>query len=224
MEDEEDFLLISGIQHFCFCRRQWALIHIEKQWAENLYTVEGQQLHEKAHDGLSSERKGELIISRGMPVLSRSLGATGVCDIVEFQPRSTGIPLEGREGLYQPVPVEYKRGSPKESLADVLQLCAQALCLEEMLLTEVPLGYLYYGETKHRLPVEITDQLRSEVRDMFVEMRQYYERRYSPRVKPNKSCQACSLKDICLPVLGRGKSAQAYISRRIEESSDEKTT
>lgn len=137
MYEEEEFLNLSGIQHFVFCRRQWALIHIEQQWKENVRTVEGQLLHERVHDGFSvSSRKG-WIISRGMPVFSRALGVNGVCDVVEFRPSAQGISLAGHVGQYSPSPVEYKRGKPKEDEADVMQLAAQALCLEEMLLCEV---------------------------------------------------------------------------------------
>lgn len=135
---EEDFLLLSGIQHFVFCRRQWALIHIEQQWQENLRTVEGGILHEKTHDYTIKEKRGDLIISRSMGIYSRTLGITGACDVVEFHKSRDGVALYGREGNYKPVPVEYKRGKPKQGNADVLQLCAQAMCLEEMLLCRIP--------------------------------------------------------------------------------------
>ena len=140
---EEDYLMLSGIQHFSFCRRQWALIHIEQQWDENLRTVEGNIFHKKAHDGYSSEKRRDVIISRGMPVFSPALGISGVCDIVEFyRDDKKGISLHGREGRYLVYPVEYKKGQPKEDEADVLQLAAQAMCLEEMLECEIEKGYL----------------------------------------------------------------------------------
>ena len=111
---EEDFLSLSGLQHFSFCRRQWALIHIEQQWQENLRTVEGALLHQKAHGPFVTEKRGDLLISRGMPVFSRSLGVNGVCDVVELRAAPDGVPIAGRGGRYLPMAVEYKRGSPKE--------------------------------------------------------------------------------------------------------------
>lgn len=217
MYEEEDFLQLSGIQHFDFCRRQWALAYIELQWQENVRTVEGKLLHEKAHDASLAEKRGDLIISRAMPVHSRELGISGECDIVEFHRSAEGITLHGREGLYQVIPVEYKRGKPKVKDADRLQLAAQALCLEEMLCCHIPAGYLYYGETRHRECVMIDEELRKKVSDTFQEMHQYYERRYTPRVKWSKSCNACSLKDICLPAMGKQKSVSAYIEKKITE-------
>lgn len=217
MYEEEDFLQLSGIQHFDFCRRQWALAYIELQWQENVRTVEGKLLHEKAHDASLAEKRGDLIISRAMPVHSRDLGISGECDIVEFYRSEEGIALHGREGLYQVIPVEYKRGKPKVKDADRLQLAAQALCLEEMLCCHIPAGYLYYGETRHRECVMIDEELRKKVRDTFQEMHRYYERRYTPKVKWSKSCNACSLKDICLPAMGKQKSVSAYIEKKMTE-------
>lgn len=217
MYKEEDYLQLSGIQHFAFCRRQWALAYIELQWQENVRTVEGKLLHEKAHDATSAEKRGDLIISRAMPVHSRELGISGECDVVEFLRAEEGIHLVGREGTYEVVPVEYKRGKPKEDNIDILQLAAQVMCLEEMLCCRIPYGYLFYGETKHRRKIEINDTIRQDVKNMFQEMHQYYERRYTPRVKRTKGCNACSLKNICLPQLGVQKSANAYINKMLSE-------
>lgn len=217
MYNEEEYLQLSGIQHFAFCRRQWALAYIELQWSENVRTVEGKLLHEKAHDVTSEEKRGDLIISRAMPIHSRELGISGECDIVEFHRKETGITLSGRDGKYEVVPIEYKRGRPKHDDVDILQLTAQAMCLEEMLCCEIPNGYLYYGETRHRSKVIFEESVRKKVRDSFQEMHQYYERRYTPRVKRTKSCNACSLRDICLPVLGVGKSAASYIDKTIAQ-------
>ena len=150
---EEDFLMLSGIQHFCFCQRQWALIHIDMLWEENLRTAEGEIMHDKCHDSMSSESRGDILISRGLPVFSRAMGVSGECDVVEFIRDDNGISLSGREGRYKVYPVEYKHGSPKEHNADVFQLCAQAMCLEEMLVCEISEGALFYGETKRRTKV-----------------------------------------------------------------------
>lgn len=215
--NEDDYLLLSGIQHFAFCRRQWALIHIEQQWAENLRTVEGKILHEKAHNPYDSEKRGDLVISRGMPVFSRTMGVSGTCDIVELRRNPAGVPLFGRDGLYLPVPVEYKRGSPKETDGDVLQLAAQAMCLEEMFLCDVPQGYLFYGEINRRTKICFDHSLRERVISSFREMHELMERRYTPRVKIGKQCRACSLSDICVPKLCKERSVSRYIQNRVGE-------
>lgn len=214
---EEDYLNLAGLQHFAFCRRQWALIHIEQQWQENLRTIEGQILHEKAHDSYSAEKRGDVIVSRGMAVFSRTLGINGVCDIVELHKDCGGVEIFGREGLYTPVPIEYKRGKPKEDDCDAVQLCAQAMCLEEMLLCEIPRGYLFYGETKHRQAVDLSQALRARVRAMVKEMHEFYDRRYTPKVKLSKGCKACSLAEICMPKLNKNLSVSQYIKDRISE-------
>ena len=203
---EEDFLQISGLQHFQFCRRQWALIHLEQQWAENLRTVEGELLHQRAHDASQRERRGELLMTRDMRVFSATLGLSGSCDVVEFKRCENGVPLSGMEGKYQPYPVEYKRGSPRTDHVNHLQLCAQAMCLEEMLCCDIPEGALYYGEIRRREKVLFSEELRQEVKNAAEEMRQLYQRGYTPKVRPSKSCNACSLKELCLPPLMKKKS------------------
>lgn len=208
MYKEDDFLQLSGIQHFAFCRRQWALIHIELEWEENVRTVEGVLLHEKAHDASIKEKRGNLIITRALPIHSRELGISGECDVVEFHKSKEGITLSGIEGKYTVTPVEYKRGKPKNNDFDVLQVTAQALCLEEMLCCEIPFGYIYYGEIKHRIKVEFTEELRQKVKSMFLEMHKYFEQRYTPKVKISKSCNACSLKDVCIPKLNKELSVK----------------
>lgn len=215
--EEEDFLQISGLQHFQFCRRQWALIHVEQLWAENLRTVEGELLHQRAHDAFQRELRGELLITRNMRVFSATLGISGSCDVVEFTRSDTGVPLPGLEGKYHPYPIEYKRGSPRTDHANHLQLCAQALCLEEMLCCDIAEGALYYGEIRRREKVFFTDALRQEVKNALEEMRQLYQRRYTPKVRPTKSCNACSLKEICLPKLMKKKSVGKYLREHLEE-------
>jgi len=213
---EEDFLQLAGLQHFTFCRRQWALIHIEQQWAENVLTVKGSIFHEKAHDGYSSEKRKDVIISRGMPIRSRTLGISGECDVVEFVRADKGITLSGREGMYILHPIEYKRGRPKTTDEDRMQLTAQVICLEEMFLTEIPEAYLFYGETRRRERVEITEELRDECRKLLQEMHQLYERGYTPKVRKTKKCEACSLKTVCLPRLEKRKNVSAYVSEHME--------
>jgi CRISPR-associated exonuclease Cas4 len=152
-----------------------------------------------------------------MPVFSHTLGVSGTCDIVELHKDASGVAIFGRDGLFSPVPVEYKRGKPKETDEDVLQLTAQAICLEEMLLCDIPEGYLFYCETGHRTKVVFDDALRQTVVDTFKEMHEMYARKYTPKVKTGKHCRACSLADICLPKLCRNKSALQYIRSHIEE-------
>jgi CRISPR-associated exonuclease Cas4 len=213
----DELLPLSGIQHFVFCRRQWALIHVERQWQENALTVEGKLLHKRADDPFFSETRNGVITARAVPIASYRLGLSGVCDVVEFTASPEGVQLRGREGLFTPAPVEYKRGKEKLEPSDEAQLCAQAICLEEMLAVAIPFGYLYYGETRHRIAVELTSTLRELVRSMAEEMHAYFQRGYTPRVKPFKGCRSCSLADVCLPVLQEKViPASKYIQQQIE--------
>ena len=209
--------MISGLQHFCFCRRQWALIHIEQQWKENLRTTEGRILHERAHDETLKEIRGDRIVVRSLRVFSHELGLTGECDVVEFLRNERGIQLNGHDGMWMPHPVEYKRGSSKQNNCDRLQLCAQAMCLGEMLCCEVTEGSLYYGETHRRENVVFSQELREEVRTYAEEMHELYQRRRTPKAKRTKSCNACSLQAVCLPELTRKESVSDYIRSRLGE-------
>lgn len=215
--EEEDYLQISGLQHFVFCRRQWALIHLEQQWAENYRTADGTLLHDKAHDQEFSESRGDLLIKRGVSIFSARLGLSGQCDVIEFHRGMIGIPLPGKKGLWQPFPVEYKRGKPKESKADVLQLCAQAMCLEEMLCCPIPEGALYYAEVRRRQPVSFTEELQEQVRQITFQMHELYRKGHTPKVKPTKSCNACSLKELCLPKLMKCQSVSSYLKAAMED-------
>ena len=214
---EDDYLQLSGLQHFAFCRRQWALIHVEQQWRENMRTVEGSILHERAHDEMLRERSCNKIVMRGLRVSSSTLGVSGACDVVEFVRSESGARLAGEEGFWQPFPVEYKRGSSKLSDADRLQLCTQAMCLEEMLGCPIPEGALYYGETRRRERVSLDKALRQQAISMLAEMHEMYRRGYTPRVKTGKYCNACSLKELCLPALCGERSAGAYIREHVKE-------
>ena len=214
---EEDYLNLAGIQHFTFCRRQWALIHIEQQWDENLLTVQGELMHVNAHNTEFTEKRGELLISRGMDIHSSRLGVSGKCDIVEFRKSKDGVSIFGQEGLYSVYPVEYKHGSPKTGDEDVLQLTAQAICLEEMLCCKIEKAFLYYGEIKRRKEIVITEELRKEVETVFHEMHQMYQRRYTPNVKRTKKCNACSLKEVCLPVLSKTMRVNEYLDKALGE-------
>ena len=215
--NEENYLMLSGIQHFQFCKRQWALIHIEQQWEENVRTVEGQHVHQKVDQPFTREKRGDKLIVRAMPVKSNDLFISGICDAVEFIKDEAGVEIHGMEGKYLAYPVEYKRGKPKLGDEDVLQLVAQAICLEEMLLCEVGMGYIFYNEIKRRIDVPITEALKEKARETTKEMRDYYERRHTPKVKTGKFCTSCSLKNICLPKLMTKQSVKRYIEGRLNE-------
>lgn len=219
--DQDDYLMMSGIQHFSFCRRQWALIHLEQQWSENLRTVEGRLLHERCHDDSLREKRGDLLIVRGMRVISHRLRLSGSCDIVEFHADPNGITLQQEPGLWRPVPVEYKHGAPKTNNADRLQLCAQVMALEEMLVCDIPQGVLFYAEPHRREQVELTPELRQETQSIADEMNGYFSRGYTPKVKPGKRCNACSLKELCLPALYRRVDAADYIQKHLKEGAAE---
>lgn len=217
MYEEADYLMISGIQHFLFCRRQWALIHIEQQWQENVLTLEGQYLHEKADQPLIREkRKGKLTV-RALPVQSSELGITGICDVVEFLEVTDGVSLHGEAGQFQPVPIEFKHGKPKTQPSDILQVVAQAVCLEEMLVCEVPKGFIYYHETRRREEIRITEESRMKLKETLEEMHGYWSRRYTPKVKTGNFCKKCSLQDICLPKLMNNQTVKSYLDRRLME-------
>ncbi|MGP6139358.1 CRISPR-associated protein Cas4 [Jeotgalibaca sp. A127] len=214
--NEDDFLLLSGIQHFEFCKRQWALIHIEQQWEENYLTIAGQNLHKKADEPFIREKRKEKLIIRGMPVKSHSLGISGVCDVVEFIQDKNGVAIHGEDGLYLPIPIEYKHGKPKKNDADVFQMVAQAMCLEEMLFCTINVGFLFYNEIKRRTEIPITLDLRESVRKKISEMHDLYSKRYTPKVKTGPHCERCSLKDVCLPKLMNKETVSSYLDRRLQ--------
>lgn len=208
---------LSALQHFAFCRRQWGLIFLERQWAENARTAEGQIFHQTAHHGPESEARGDLLILRGLRVASPALRLGGVCDVVELHRSPSGVSLAGREGLWLPYPVEYKKGSDQTRESDEVQLCGQALCLEEMLCCQIPEGSLFYGETRRRSKVVFDGALRQRTLDLLHELLGYMDRGYTPGAKFHKGCNACSLRDICLPKLSRAPSVADYIHDRAGE-------
>jgi CRISPR-associated exonuclease Cas4 len=216
---EEEYLQLSGIQHFVFCKRQWALINVEHQWQENYRTMDGRLMHENAHKEEYHEKRGDIIITRGMAIFSPSLGLSGKCDVVEFHKDEKGVVIYGWEEKWVPFPVEYKRGEPKQNNCDILQLCAQAMCFEEMLLCEIPEGALFYGEPRRRLKVIFTKELRDEVKKATEEMHRLYKREHTPKVKTSQACRACSLKEACLPVLLKNQSVEKYLKEKLCEDS-----
>lgn len=212
---ENDYLLLSGLQHFLFCRRQWALIHIEQQWSENLHTVSGDLMHQRAHNEALTEKRGNLIITRGMRIASRVFGVTGQCDVLEFHKNDAGVEIHGWDGAWMPYPVEYKKGEPKQGNYDAAQLCGQAMCLEEMLCCDIPAGSLYYGKTKRRQEVIFSDELRAQVIDAVSEMHQLFARGYTPNVPRKQKCQGCSLQDVCLPALAKHTDVASYYKEHL---------
>ena len=210
--NDEDLLMLSVVQHFVFCRRQWSLIHLEQQWEENVKTIEGQIIHEKCHDTEFTECRNNLLIVRGLYFTSYTLGLSGQCDVTEFRKRkdNKGASLYGHEGTFDIYPVEYKRGKAKKGNEDIFQLCAQALCLEELFSCQIPEGALYYAETKRREKVLFTEDLRAEVKKTILEMHEYYRKRTTPKVKTTRKCKSCSLKEICLPLLCKRISVKEY--------------
>ena len=191
---EADLLPISALQHLLYCERQCALIHVERLWAENRFTAEGNILHKKAHGGKTTTRPESRTI-RSMPLRHFELGLCGVADIVQQKP---GEPL---------LPVEYKRGRPKKNDCDRVQLCAQALCLEEMTGELVPRGELFYGKTRRRVVVEMTPELRDLTAEAARRFRVLIEDRRTPPAIFGPKCERCSLQSLCLPRLPRQGSA-----------------
>ena len=219
MYTEEDLLPLSGLQHLAFCERRWALVHLEQQWEENLFTAEGKLLHEKAHSA-EIESRPEVLVRRTLPLRSFRLGLSGQTDIVEFLPceaAEPGVSIPRRKGLWKPYPVEYKRTRDQHgSVAYRIQLCAQALCLEEMLLVPVPTGAVFDGKAKRREVVLFDEPLRQEVEHLAARMHQILQSGRTPQAVYAKKCEGCSMKPVCLPSVVESASASRYLTRALE--------
>lgn len=207
---EEDLIMLSALQHIAFCERQCALIHIEQVWDENRLTAEGRIMHERVHE-TEGESRGQVRIERGVPLRSLELGLIGKSDVVEFH--------RVAKGKWQPFPVEYKRGKPKPDDCDKVQLCAQAMCLEEMLGVEVPCGALFYGKIRHRLDVTFDLSLREDTQKAAARAHEVISSGVTPRAIYTKKCDSCSLKEHCLPKLIEKKpSVENYLKRMVAET------
>lgn len=211
--EAEDFLPLSALQHFSFCPRQFALIHIEQQWAENRYTAEGQVMHQRVNKG-ESETRSNLRIARSLRLVSHELGLAGVADVVEFhRVDDGGCALPGHPGRWRPYPVEYKRGRSKAEDCDRVQLCAQAMALEEMLDVEIPEGAIFYGQPRRRECVNIDRPLRAQTRQIASEIHAIFARGELPTAESGPKCEHCSLRELCMP---EPRRASDYLHRMFD--------
>lgn len=224
MFGEEELLPLSGLQHLAFCERRWALIHLERQWEENLFTAEGEVIHEKAHSGDVESRPGALI-RRTVPVRSYRLGISGQTDVLEYLPcraGEAGVRLARREGVWRPYPVEYKRRRDRGGRSPyAVQLCAQAICLEEMLQTEVAEGAIFDAEKHRRVAVAFDSALRAMVEVLAGRMHEIHQSRATPRAEHGRRCESCSMKPVCLPRIGERTSASRYLRRALARHLDD---
>ena len=227
LSPDEPPVMLSALQHYLFCPRQCALIHVEGTWSESFLTAAGRQLHERV-DRRGGETRRDVHLATALRLPSRRLGLTGVADMVEFHRQETvggdagrmvAARLPGRSGYWRPFPVEYKRGAPKSHRADEVQLCAQALCLEEMLGVSIAAGALFYGETRRRMDVAFDSELRVLTEDVAEKVHALTRAGVTPPPVLAKGCRACSLADVCRPGdVGGGESARRWINDQIDEA------
>ena len=227
MYNEDDLLPISRLQHLLFCERRAALVQIEGLWEDNLFTVEGTHLHQKVDDDLPPESRGDLRVTRGLLLHSFELGLSGKADVVEFHQliedladsppisggKAAAIPLVGVSGLWRPYPVDYKRGRLRHEEGFEAQLCAQALCLEEMMGVAVPEGAVYYVKPRRRLAVVFDETLRASTSEATRRLHELIDSGRTPKARYEKKCDSCSLFSLCMPkVTGTRLSVQRYMA------------
>lgn len=213
MFTDEQLIPISALQHWQFCPRQCGLIHLERAWFENFLTAEGRILHEQVHES-NAEYHPDVHTVRGLRLVSFRLGLTGQADVVEFRKADTGIVLPGFKYLWQPFPVEYKRGKPKRDDSDCIQLCAQAMCLEEMLNTKISRAAFYYHKPRRRTEVEITDLLRRKTANIAKKLHQMFDSAVTLKAAYKKKCRNCSMLSLCMPkTTGINKKVDHYLSK-----------
>jgi len=224
MSPDQDLIPLSALQHFVFCQRQCALIHLEGAWAENQLTAEGRVLHDHV-DQAGSENRRDLRTATAVRICSRRLGVVGVMDVIEFhrvesphdnEHRAIATQLPGASGLWLPFPVEYKRGRPKAHRADEIQLCAQACCLEEMLNLNIDQGALFYGQTRRRVDVTFDSDLRRLTQETADGIHEMLKSNMTPPAEYSAKCNSCSLQDLCQPKVGARGSAMRWLSAEIE--------
>jgi CRISPR-associated exonuclease Cas4 len=208
-EKDDEPIMLSSLQHFSYCPRQCALIHIEQAWSENVFTAEGRIMHDKA-DSNKHETRGNVRIDYSVPLRSLKIGLIGKADVVEFHRQG--------DGTWRPFPVEYKRGKPKVNNCDRVQLCAQAICLEEMLDVKIGEGALFYGQTRRREDVVFDEKLRAETEDIVMKVRSLIASGKTPKPEYSKKCEQCSLLELCMPkTCGKVKSASSYLLKVTRE-------
>lgn len=220
MYSDEDMLMLSGIQHYMFCPRQWALIHIEQQWDENRLTIEGQLLHSIVDNPFYRQKNAHTITLRSVSIASKQLGLYGVTDAIELLPVVDGrnsIRHKKYPGYWHPFPIEYKRGKPKNTPMDKVQLAAQVMCLEEMYNISIECGALYYAEIKHRETITIDRQLREQTTNCAAEMHRLFRTGNIPKAETGKHCRNCSLVSICMPELKQCIRVSTYLKNNLYE-------
>ena len=221
MYTDDEMLMLSGIQHYMFCPRQWALIHIEQQWADNRLTTEGQLLHKNVDNPFYRQKNGDTITLRSLHIASKRLGLYGITDAVELIPSDSpkdAITHNRYPGYWKPYPVEYKRGHSKLDERDEVQLAAQAMCMEEMYGITVPYGALYYDEVKHRENIAISDSLRTTTVQCAKEMHSIFKSGVMPKPIKASHCRNCSLKDICMPEMSGCTQVKTYLNKNLYEN------
>ena len=220
MYTEDEMLMLSGIQHYMFCPRQWALIHLEQQWEENLLTMEGSLLHTNVDNPSYRQKNGNTITLRSVSIASKKLGLYGITDAVELLPtydEKGGIRHVKYPGIWKPFPIEYKRGKPKHTPIDEVQLAAQVMCLEEMYNIRIEYGALYYGETKHREVISVNQQLREQTIRCAEEMHKIFKSGNLPKIEKGKHCKNCSLANKCMPNIVECSKVNTYLKKHLYE-------
>lgn len=238
MFSEDDLLPISALQHLSFCERQWGLIHLEGIWGENRLTAEGRHLHERADED-ETEVRGDVRIARGLRLRSLRLGLSGKADVVEFHrvapafghglnhregeaDEICGMSLEGVPGLWRPVPVEYKRGKPKLGACDEIQVCGQALCIEEMTGARVPQGALFYGMPRRRYDVSFDGSLRGTTERLCCRLHELTRKGKTPAARYEKKCENCSVLEFCMPkAIGKRGEVERYLMAAVSGAAEE---
>jgi CRISPR-associated exonuclease Cas4 len=218
--EEDDMLMLSGIQHFAFCPRQWALIHIDQQWEENRLTIEGQIIHNKVNDPFYRQKMGNVICLRSVHIASKELGLYGISDIVELhksEEKANSITHPKYEGFWKPYPIEYKHGKPKGNNIDAVQLAAQAMCLEEQYNLSIPEGAIYYAQNRHRETITIDDNLRNEAKMLAASMHEVYLMQKIPSAEFRACCRSCSLNEKCMPKTANKQNAINYLKANLYE-------
>lgn len=216
--DDSERIHISAIKQYAYCKRRFGLMFIDCEWGSNYKIIEGDIMHEKVDDPFIKEKRKDVIISRSVPVFSKSLDLYGIADAVEFIKNSEGTRIQGKKDLWGINPIEYKNGKPEKSNADNLQLCAQAIALEEMFGCQIYSGEIFYGSIKRRIKIELTDDLKGRVRDIVEEIRYLFSRQIVPQKPENQNCALCSLIDICMPeIFTKRKTNKQQIYNLIKE-------